>query len=265
MSKAGMMVSAQSPASGRPLVIAHRGGALLAPENTAEAFRAAAATGADMVETDLRLTADGILVCLHDADLKRLCGDPRAVSELDFATICSLLPAVMTLQDAIAASAPLGLLLDVKLTERAVVPPILAELSHAGATERTWLGLRDFDLIAMARAGTSEVALLAFAADPDSAAKARAAGANWFRLWQGDVTAKRAAAVRAQGLKLVVMVGQPRSVALPEYPPFPVGRVDRDGLDRLLALSPDAVLLDDPRLLVAALAGRPDVTGLSPG
>lgn len=102
------MLSAQSPASRRPLVIAHRGGALLAPENTAEAFRAAAAAGADMVETDLRLTVDGALVCLHDADLKRLCGDPRAVAEIDLATIRRLLPSVMTLQDAIAASAPSG-------------------------------------------------------------------------------------------------------------------------------------------------------------
>ncbi|MDR6872574.1 glycerophosphoryl diester phosphodiesterase [Bosea sp. BE125] len=259
------MVSAQSPASGRPLVIAHRGGALLAPENTAEAFRAAEATGADMVETDLRLTVDGILVCLHDADLKRLCDDPRAVAEIDLATIRRLLPSVMTLQDAIAASAPLGLLLDVKLTERAVVSRVLAELSEAGAVGRIVLGLRDLDLIAMARAQAREVALLAFAADPDSAAMARAAGADWFRLWQGDATAERAAAVRAEGLKLAVMVGQPRSVALPDYPPFPVGRVDRDGLDRLLALSPDAILLDDPRLLVEAIAGRPNVTGLSPG
>ncbi|WP_244548414.1 glycerophosphodiester phosphodiesterase [Bosea vaviloviae] len=262
-------MSAQPPASGRPLVIAHRGGALLAPENTAEAFRAAAAAGADMVETDLRLTVDAVLVCLHDADLKRLCGDPRAVAEIDLATIRRLLPSVMTLQDAIAASAPLGLLLDVKLTERAVVsrilPRILAELSEAGAAGRILLGLRDLDLIAMARAQAREVALLAFAADPDSAARARAAGANWFRLWQGTATAKRAAAVRAEGLKLAVMVGQPRSVALPDYPPFPVGRVDREGLDRLLALSPDAVLLDDPRLLVEARAGHADVTGLSPG
>jgi len=259
------MFSAQSPASGRPLVIAHRGGALLAPENTAEAFRAALAAGTDMVETDLRLTADGVLVCLHDADLKRLCGDPRAVAELDLVTIRRLLPSVMTLQDAIAASDPLGLLLDVKLSEGAVVSRILAELSEAGAVGRTLLGLRDLDLIAMARAQASEVALLAFAADPDSAARARAAGANWFRLWQGDVTAERTAAVRAQGLKLAVMVGQPRSIALPDYPPFPVGRVDRDGLDRLLALSPEAILLDDPRLLVEALAVHADVTGLSPG
>ena len=257
------MFSAQWPDSGRPLVIAHRGGALLAPENTVQAFQAATAAGADAVETDLRLTADGALVCLHDADLLRLCGDARAVVELDLATIGGLLPSVMTLQDAIAASEPLGLLLDVKLMDAAVIPRILTEVSEGGAAGRTLLGLRDLGLVAMARALTSEVALLAFAADPDSASAARAAGADWFRLWEGTATAERAAAVRAAGLRLAVMVGQPRSVPLPEYPPFPVGRADRDGLDRLLALSPDAILLDDPRLLLEAQADRFAVTGLS--
>ena len=56
----------------RPLAIAHRGGALLAPENTAQAFQAAASAGADAVETDLRLTREGDLVCVNDADLRRL-------------------------------------------------------------------------------------------------------------------------------------------------------------------------------------------------
>jgi glycerophosphoryl diester phosphodiesterase len=49
----------------------------------------------------------------------------------------------------------------------------------------------------------------------------------------------------------VIMVGQPRSVAEPGYPPFPVGRIDHEGIARLLALGPDAVMLDDPRLLLA--------------
>lgn len=236
-------------ASHRPLTIAHRGGALLAPENTAQAFHAAALSGADAVETDIRLTRDGALVCVHDADLRRLCGDPRAVADLDLATLRRLLPPVMTLAEAIAVSAPLGLLLDVKRMETEMLPPILAAVQAAEAGPRTLLGLRDFGLIATARALAPTAIILALAADPDSAAAARAAGADWFRLWQGDATAERAAAVRSVGLRLAVMVGQPRAEALPEYPPFPVGAVDRDGLDRLRALAPDAILLDDPRLL----------------
>lgn len=234
----------------RPLVIAHRGGALLAPENTAQAFRAAALAGADAVETDIRLTRDGALVCVHDPDLRRLCGgDPRAVADLDLATLRRLLPAVMTLAEAIGASAPLGLLLDVKRMEPEVMPPILAAIHATDAAPRVLLGLRDLGLVATARALAPAAIILAFAADPDGAAAAREAGANWFRLWQGDATPERVAAVRAAGLRLAIMVGQPRAVPLPGYPPFPVGSVDRDGLDRIRSLAPDAILLDDPRLL----------------
>jgi glycerophosphoryl diester phosphodiesterase len=52
-------------------VIAHRGGAGLRPEATLEAFEHAAALGADILEMDLRATADGALVALHDATVDR--------------------------------------------------------------------------------------------------------------------------------------------------------------------------------------------------
>ncbi len=50
----------------RPLVVAHRGASLAFPENTLEAFEAAVAVGADMVELDARRSADGSLVVSHD-------------------------------------------------------------------------------------------------------------------------------------------------------------------------------------------------------
>ena len=51
--------------------IGHRGAASLEPENTLRSFRRAAAEGADAIELDLRLTRDGCLVILHDADVNR--------------------------------------------------------------------------------------------------------------------------------------------------------------------------------------------------
>jgi glycerophosphoryl diester phosphodiesterase len=59
------------PEAAHPLVIAHRGGALLWPENTLFAFRRAAELGADMLEMDLRATADGAIVVLHDETVDR--------------------------------------------------------------------------------------------------------------------------------------------------------------------------------------------------
>ena len=54
-----------------PLVIAHRGASLHAPENTLAAFRLAAELGADAIELDAMLTADGNVVVHHDRTLER--------------------------------------------------------------------------------------------------------------------------------------------------------------------------------------------------
>ena len=52
-------------------VAAHRGFSEKYPENTMEAFRAAIEIGADEIETDVRVTADGELVLIHDATVDR--------------------------------------------------------------------------------------------------------------------------------------------------------------------------------------------------
>lgn len=53
------------------LVVAHRGAAVAAPENTVEAFRLAVEMGADAVELDVHLTADGKLAVMHDDTVER--------------------------------------------------------------------------------------------------------------------------------------------------------------------------------------------------
>jgi glycerophosphoryl diester phosphodiesterase len=74
----------------RPLVMAHRGDSEHAPENTLAAFRRALDEGADVLETDLWLSADGHFVCHHDATLERMTGDPRAVTEVGLADLARL-------------------------------------------------------------------------------------------------------------------------------------------------------------------------------
>jgi glycerophosphoryl diester phosphodiesterase len=59
--------------SSRP-VIAHRGASGSAPENTLAAFELAASQGADAIELDVRLTADGVPVVIHDDTLDRTTG-----------------------------------------------------------------------------------------------------------------------------------------------------------------------------------------------
>lgn len=65
-------------------VTAHRGSAIKAPENTRSAIEQAIDDGADFVEIDVRMTADGILVLWHDDDMKRVFGRDEKISDITY-------------------------------------------------------------------------------------------------------------------------------------------------------------------------------------
>ena len=71
-------------------VIAHRGLADDVPENTLAAFEAALAAGADGLEVDVRAAADGVAVCCHDADLRRVARRPFVVAQEASARLCAV-------------------------------------------------------------------------------------------------------------------------------------------------------------------------------
>jgi glycerophosphoryl diester phosphodiesterase len=73
-----------------PYLVAHRGGALLAPENTDAAFDRAAGLGADVIELDVRLTADGAVVVFHDETTDRITGAPGTVEGRTLAELAAL-------------------------------------------------------------------------------------------------------------------------------------------------------------------------------
>jgi glycerophosphoryl diester phosphodiesterase len=70
--------------------MAHRGASGYAPENTLAAFRPALAQGADLLETDLRFTRDGHLVCIHDADVDRTTDGCGPVGKMSLAELRKL-------------------------------------------------------------------------------------------------------------------------------------------------------------------------------
>ncbi|NQU20492.1 MAG: glycerophosphodiester phosphodiesterase [Candidatus Nealsonbacteria bacterium] len=75
-----LMTLARTDAA-EPLIVAHRGASADAPENTLPAFKLAFRQGADAIEGDFRLTADGQIVCIHDADTKRVAGAKLVVAK----------------------------------------------------------------------------------------------------------------------------------------------------------------------------------------
>ena len=73
-----------------PIVIAHRGGAALAPENTMPAFDNGLACGVDGLELDVHLSRDGIPVVLHDPTVDRTTNGTGAVVDLTAAELAVL-------------------------------------------------------------------------------------------------------------------------------------------------------------------------------
>ena len=113
-------------AARRPAVAAHRGGALLWPENSLLGYREALALGVDFLETDVHLTADGAVVVLHDATLDRTTTGTGAVGERTLADLARLrlraadgsptgeiVPTLAQLLDLVGPSRA-GLLLEIK-------------------------------------------------------------------------------------------------------------------------------------------------------
>jgi len=77
--------------AGAPILVAHRGGARLAPENTMEAFQLAVdGYDADMLEMDVHLTADGQVVVMHDETVDRTTDGAGAVADLPWDALAEL-------------------------------------------------------------------------------------------------------------------------------------------------------------------------------
>lgn len=119
--------------------IAHRGEPVQYRENTMEAVSAAIDAGADMVEIDVRVTRDGALMVLHDADLTRLWNFPHLLAEVDLAQVRELNgPAgerIPALADIARLAADRGCQLMVDLPDPAIGPAAFDELQRLGALD----------------------------------------------------------------------------------------------------------------------------------
>ncbi|HTN52183.1 MAG TPA: glycerophosphodiester phosphodiesterase [Anaeromyxobacter sp.] len=142
-----------------PWLVAHRGGSLLAPENTLPAFDRAAALGADALEIDVRRTADGAVVVFHDEETARLTGAPGTIEARTLAEVKALdaghsftpdggasFPfrgrgvAVPRLSEVLARHPRLRLNIDAKPDDPALAEALALELRAAGALERVCVG-----------------------------------------------------------------------------------------------------------------------------
>ncbi|MFE9451078.1 glycerophosphodiester phosphodiesterase [Streptomyces sp. NPDC006739] len=120
--------------------VAHRGDPYRFRENTLDSLRSALDRGADAVETDVRLTRDGVPVLLHDETLKRLWGHDRPLRALSAREVRELTSGgVPTLAEALAATGDGRVMLDLPgRVERSTVRRIVDVVTGCGARERVY-------------------------------------------------------------------------------------------------------------------------------
>lgn len=114
-------------------LLAHRGYADVAPENTLGAIQTAAPT-ADAIELDVRLSADGTPVVIHDPDLSRLVGLEASVRDYDATDLSNMtvlgsaegIPDLRTYIEAV----PAGVGLNVEIKEPGAVQPTIDVLNR---------------------------------------------------------------------------------------------------------------------------------------
>jgi glycerophosphoryl diester phosphodiesterase len=119
-------------------VLAHRGLAVDAPENSLAAFQAACDAGADILECDVRATKDGVAVMAHDETLHRVFGDDRRVADVSYAELRLVgsrpETSVISVTDALRALPDAKFNIDVKSTD--VIAPLVRAITECSAQNR---------------------------------------------------------------------------------------------------------------------------------
>jgi glycerophosphoryl diester phosphodiesterase len=136
-----------------PLAVAHRGGAIEHLENTRPAFEACVALGYRYLETDVRVTADGVLVAFHDPTLDRVTDRTGRLDQLTWAEIADARiggrEPVVRLEELLAAWPDVRFNLDVKAA--GVLAPLVRLVRRLQATDRICVGSFSDARVAAAR------------------------------------------------------------------------------------------------------------------
>jgi glycerophosphoryl diester phosphodiesterase len=139
-----LIAAASGLATTPSFIIAHRGDISNAPENSLLAFEHALDVGADLVELDVQLSADGVVVVIHDEDLMRVAGVRGKVAELSASEIATPTligsdQTVPTLRQALQQITPRGrVLIELKYYgfDKQLVPAVLEVVDELGVRDR---------------------------------------------------------------------------------------------------------------------------------
>ncbi len=237
-----------------PLPFAHRGGASEVPENTLPAFEHAVRLGYRYLETDVHVTADGVLVAFHDDVLDRVTDRTGRIDQLPWSVVREAKvdgrEPIPLLEDLLGAFPDARINIDPK--HDASVEPLARVLRRADAVERVCIGA--FSDRRLARARTLLGPTLCTSLGPKGIAKLLAVATA--KTSVGTLAAPCAQVpVAARGITIV----DERFVAAAHRRGMQVHlwTIDDEAeMRRLLDLGVDGIMTDVPAVLRAVLEDR---------
>ena len=234
-------------------VVAHRGYSARYPENSMLAFEQAIEAGADVVETDVRMTRDGLLMCWHDPDLQRVAGVDTVIAQTPAAQLTAIaLPAgahICRLIDVFrVVRHRVPLMLDVKIDDGAVWVAIIEALAAAGMADQVICGVRSAESARALTAAGVGFARLAMPPKPDMLDDFPGTRMIGARLWEDQVDDAALERIRARKIEVWVTAGVRTQSEAP-------GFITAERLEDLCRLGVDAVLVNDVEL-AGAIARR---------
>jgi glycerophosphoryl diester phosphodiesterase len=229
------------------LAIAHRGYSSLYPENTALAFEKAIEAGTDYIETDLRFSSDGMVVCCHDDNFKRLGGGPVQVDQLPFEDIQKIkFPdglEILSLEDVFRiAVGRAKVMLDVKIPTIAMAKRALEIADFMGMAADIMVGARTPEMAQFIKQLRPAANVLAMPKNDTDLQTFLSLPVDAIRLYEDALEPPSIAAIRAADYPLWVTGG--RRTEGEES-----GHMTSERLDRLDILDAAAVLVNDPTLI----------------
>ncbi len=250
------------------LKIAHRGGKRAAPEETMPAFRHALEVGADVLEFDLHATSDGVIVCMHDADVDRTTDGEGAIAQMTFAELRALdagyrfqqggeFPfrgtgvVVPTFEEVLEAFPGVPMAIEIKQFRPSIVPEVVELIHQYEAVDRVSIAAFIDPIVQEVRVlepriatafGAAEILAFMRVADETEADYVPPGHLLQVPRQQGGtevVTAETLARAHRLGLKMQVWTINSRTA-----------------MEALIELGVDGIMTDDPELLSEVYQGR---------
>jgi glycerophosphoryl diester phosphodiesterase len=245
------------------LNIAHRGGGLLAPEETIVAYQNAVTIGADVIECDVHATSDGVVVCMHDSSVSRTTDGIGAIRGMTLAEVKDLDAGynftadggttfpfrgqgvqIPTLDELFDAFPTTHIAIEIKQDDPPIVDAVAEAIDRHDAASRVMVAAFSDATLNAFRVAQPEIItsfalgeMLAFSRLTDATETDYIAKGQIIQAPMEQTTTENIARAHRLGLKIQVWTVNKRSE-----------------MERFMALDVDGIFTDDPALLMEILA-----------